>query len=78
MVFIVMLISYNIHGTMCIQCGATGNVERVQKLFIKLINPCLLPLQTGRGAALGSLFAGRGRGFSTASTDYRKPFGISN
>jgi hypothetical protein len=73
-----MLISYNIHGTICIQCGATGHVKRVQKLVVKLINPRLLPAQMGRGAALELLFAGREKGFSTAPTDYRKPFSISN
>ena len=76
--FIIMLISYKIHGTICIQCRATGHVKRVQKLFLNLINPRLLPAQMGRGAALESLFAGRGKEFYTVPTNYPKPFSISN
>ena len=63
-----MLISYEIHGTICIQCGATGHVKQVQKLFVKWINPRHPIAQTGREAALEPLF-GRGGEFAAMPTN---------
>ena len=49
MLFIVMLFSYKIHGTIWIHREATNLAECVQKLFVKWINPCCPIVQTGGG-----------------------------
>ena len=58
MLFVVMLFSYEFHGTLCIQCGAAGHAERVQKIFLKWINPCHPIAQTGGDRFWSCCFGG--------------------